>query len=558
MFKRLALIGISVMLMANAATALEPAPAEMRNSIDQYVAKRDRTFTWNVAEVIGADGYETVLIDLTSQTWLDATVVDRPGWQHRLILTVPNDLAATNIAFLYISGGSNTAEPRRASSELTRQIALTTRTVVAELRQVPNQPLVFDNDGRPRYEDDLIAYAWTRQLESKQDIWLPRNAMVKSAVRAMDTISAFMDDHRDGSHPIDYFVVGGGSKRGWTTWLTGAMDDRVVAVVPIVIDVLNVEISMAHHFAAYGYYSPSIGDYINHGIIEVAGTPELAAIYDLVDPLRYAKRFDIPQFVVNATGDQFFLPDSSRFYWDQLQRPKYLRYVTNTDHGLGNSDGPESVAAFHFAVTRGKSLPEFEWQYASDSEIDVTFTDVPDKWTLWQATNETFRDFRLETFGAGYSASEISVANLQPNKPYRFKVEAPQKGWKAWLFEATYDIGFVRPIKLTTEVRVTPDSLPYENKPANLAPSLTFVLNQLESTEGLFDAISQLLTERSIGDKLSLVTQGDLTYINFNPLTEPQTAYFQMAAFLRNRFGENLDATIQLESGIGPTLTPPQ
>lgn len=29
------------------------------------------------------------------------------------------------------------------------------------------------------------------------------------------------------------------SQRGWTTWLTGAVDKRVVAIVPVVMDELN-------------------------------------------------------------------------------------------------------------------------------------------------------------------------------------------------------------------------------------------------------------------------------------------------------------------------------
>lgn len=29
------------------------------------------------------------------------------------------------------------------------------------------------------------------------------------------------------------------TQRGWTTWLTGAVDKRVVAIVPVVMDELN-------------------------------------------------------------------------------------------------------------------------------------------------------------------------------------------------------------------------------------------------------------------------------------------------------------------------------
>ena len=42
----------------------------------------------------------------------------------------------------------------------------------------------------------------------------------------------------------------------------------------------------------------------------------------------------MPKFMVYAAGDQFFLPDSSRFYFDDLKGEKYLRYVPNTDHSL--------------------------------------------------------------------------------------------------------------------------------------------------------------------------------------------------------------------------------
>ena len=46
----------------------------------------------------------------------------------------------------------------------------------------------------------------------------------------------------------------------------------------------------------------------------------------------YRERFTMPKFIMNSAGDQYLLPDSSRFYFDDLPGEKYLRYVPNTDH----------------------------------------------------------------------------------------------------------------------------------------------------------------------------------------------------------------------------------
>ena len=57
--------------------------------------------------------------------------------------------------------------------------------------------------------------------------------MTKAAVRAMDTITAFCKSQPAASVAVEKFVVSGGSKRGWTTWTTAAVDHRVVAIVPV-------------------------------------------------------------------------------------------------------------------------------------------------------------------------------------------------------------------------------------------------------------------------------------------------------------------------------------
>ena len=76
--------------------------------------------------------------------------------------------------------------------------------------------------------------------------------MTKSAVRAMDAVTAFCAREAGGQSKSRSFVVSGASKRGWTTWATAAVDKRVVAIIPIVIDMLNLEASFEHHWQAYG------------------------------------------------------------------------------------------------------------------------------------------------------------------------------------------------------------------------------------------------------------------------------------------------------------------
>ena len=47
----------------------------------------------------------------------------------------------------------------------------------------------------------------------------------------------------------------------------------------------------------------------------------------------------MPKLLVNAAGDQFFIPTSSQFYFDELPGEKYLRYVPNADHNVSEGTG---------------------------------------------------------------------------------------------------------------------------------------------------------------------------------------------------------------------------
>jgi PhoPQ-activated pathogenicity-related protein len=439
-----------------------PAVAKSRSgatltALDRYVAKPDPAYQWQMAISLRDDSATGYAIKMTSQEWLTTNEVNRTKWEHWLLVVKPDNLAH-DTALLFISGGNNKGvKPPTPSAELIR-IAKATKSVVAELKMVPNQTLIFGNDGQERVEDDLIAYTWDKFLRTGDEKWPARLPMTKSAVRAMDTITEFLGSEAGGKATVDKFVVSGGSKRGWTTWTTGAVDDRVVAIAPIVIDVLNVEESMKHHYQAYGFFAPAVGNYTDHKIMDWIGTPESKALYAIEDPFSYRDRLTMPKLILNACGDQFFLPDSSQFYFGQLVGPKYLRYVPNTDHSMRNSDAYETLLAWQHVTANKLPLPKFSWKHGGGGTLTVTAQDKPKQVLLWQAHNDAVRDFRLEVAGPIYHSTPVA-----PNADgtYSAQVTPATKGWTAYFLELTYDVGAATPLKLTTDVRVTPDTLPF-------------------------------------------------------------------------------------------------
>jgi PhoPQ-activated pathogenicity-related protein len=441
---------------AAAGTARPPGPASPHTALDRYVAAPDTNYAWQAEASVRGEGGVAHFIRFTSQQWLTTNEVDRPLWTHWLLLARPDELRH-DTALLFISGGRNgDARPPKLNSDLL-DIARATKSVVAELRMVPNQPLVFGGDGKERHEDDLIAYTWDKYLRTGDEKWPARLPMTKAAVRALDTITAFCASEAGGARAVDKFVVAGGSKRGWTTWTTAIVDTRVVAVCPIVIDLLNVEPSFQHHWRAYGFWAPAVGDYEAHGIMNWQGTPEYRALLRIEEPFEYRDRLTMPKLLLNAAGDQFFLPDSAQFYFDELPGVKYLRYVPNADHSLKGSDAYGTLLAWHHATLNGAKLPEFSWKHGAAGTLEVKAATPPAAVKLWQVTNPATRDFRLETTGTNWAASPVTLADGAA----RVTVPQPAAGWTAYFVELAYDVGAPAKLTLTTDVRVVPDTLPH-------------------------------------------------------------------------------------------------
>ncbi|MBM4076818.1 MAG: PhoPQ-activated pathogenicity, partial [Planctomycetes bacterium] len=399
-------------------------PAGSRTALDDYIAKSDSTFSWRLASTKEADDHTLFAIELTSQTWRKPEEVNRTVWKHWLMVVRPTQVAS-DTGLLFISGGSHRETPPEGVEGFLTDIARGSKTIVAELKNVPNQPLEFTGGGRKMVEDDLISFTWNKYIETKDKEWPARLPMVKSAVRAMDALQAFARSNECGNLKLEKFTISGGSKRGWTTWCTAAVDKRVVGIAPAVIDVLNVRKSMRNHVEAYGFWAPSVGDYVRAGLVMKENDPGYIELLGIEDPYVYRDRYTMPKLVLNAAGDQFFTPDSSRFYFHDLPGEKLLRYVPNADHSLRGSDGHQTIAAFYDSIVRNLKRPKYTWKFLDNGAIRVDTPDQPKEVKLWQGHNPNARDFRMEEVGPIYQSSALS-----PIEPGAFvgKIETPASG----------------------------------------------------------------------------------------------------------------------------------
>jgi hypothetical protein len=252
------------------------------------------------------------------------------------------------------------------------------------LRQVPNQPLL---DGKT--EDELIAETFVRYLKTKDENWPLLFPMTKSAVRAMDALQAFA---KEQGKPVGRFVVTGGSKRGWTTWLTGAVDDRVVAIAPMVIVMLNLGKQGPNQLKVWGKYSEQIDDYVQRGLMEKTDTPEGTKLWKMVDPFTYRDRFVTkPKLLINGANDRYWTLDALDFYWNELEGPKYLMELPNAGHGLDQHRdwALGGLGAFFRHVISDRPMPKMTWDLArgagGESTLTIHANPAPVSARIWMA-----------------------------------------------------------------------------------------------------------------------------------------------------------------------------
>lgn len=465
-------------LLATAAVVVALTTA---TPLDDYVNKPDATYQYeDLGNPFKGDGYTSYFINMTSQTWLSSAKVSQSVWWHYMVINIPDKLQFPDTAFLYITGGSNhDGVPDITSSDclLTTVMAFATGTVTATLFQIPNEPIIFAEDPqqKSRSEDAIIAFTWYHfQSHTDQPDYLLRLPMTKAAVRALDTMSDFAAKKNPQAN-ITKFVVAGASKRGWTTWTTGAVDKRVIGIVPIVMDELNFVKNAHHHFRSLGGWTFAFKDYYELNVTGDLDDPQTAQLTSIVDPFAYKERLTMPKLLISTSGDEFFLPDDSYYYWDDMKGEIYTRVLANAEHScVGHFTSLElSIRAFYLSILQNFPRPVMKWtlnQTVDGGYITMTADKKPSTVVVYHATTLTNkrRDFRLligipdpskpTPQPVFWFAEDLEP---QPTGEYVAKMSAPEQGWRGFFIQATFPGPQGSVFEFTTQINIIPNTFPF-------------------------------------------------------------------------------------------------
>jgi PhoPQ-activated pathogenicity-related protein len=392
-------------------------------ALEDYVKLPDPSYTYSVLGSMPGPECMFYILDMTSQTW-HPNDVDKPLWKHWVTIVVPNHVE-TSTALLIITGGHNSHDdpPTKPSGKFFDVAS----NIVSKTGS----------------EDEIIAYTYRQYVDTGDATWPLLLPMTKAAVRAMDSAQDFLSKQAKPKVDIKNFVVTGASKRGWTTWLTGAVDPRVNGIAPMVIDVLNMGKQMANQKEWYGAYSSEVQDYTDLKLTDFLHSDEAKPLLDIVDPYSYRDKLTMPKLVLVGAGDQYWTLDAATFYFPDLLPEKYIRYQANGDHGLDKSD--ETIKALiHFfnCVAKKKPMPTFTWDIQKDGTYKVTPQDpTPVEARLWKAHSDK-HDFRKITVGDTAWKDELLTAN--PDGTYTGRVKAAKEGYDGFYVELIYQspLGF--------------------------------------------------------------------------------------------------------------------
>jgi len=429
------------------------------DSMKDYIESTKNEFSYEIEDIIYEEEWTGFHIKMISGEWLDKKKVEDVEWSHYVDIVIPNE-TITETAIMFIDGGVKDDNYFRLDS-VSVGYALKTKSIIVNIHNIPVQPINFlASDQENFVEDDLIAYAWSQFLKrgaKKEDIeWLPRLPMTRAVVRSMDLAQEIVAQN---NKKLNDFVVSGASKRGWTAWTTAAVDDRVVGVVPMVIDMLNLVPSFENHFRSYGEFSPAVQEYVNYNIQDWLGTEKFKMLLSYIEPFSFIDKFTMPKYIINAGSDEFFSTDSWRFYYHKLPGKKIIRYVPNKNHSLDGGYLSEDLVSYFYRIVNDIEIPSLNWNLTDKKLIAELDYDGEYDVSVWTAKNENGRDFRLWEEGELWEETYIDKS---ANNKYELNLSSNFKGYKATMIEFKIDPKSEFPLIISTGPFVFPEKYPFD------------------------------------------------------------------------------------------------
>ncbi|WP_268869478.1 PhoPQ-activated protein PqaA family protein [Rickettsiella massiliensis] len=247
-------------------------------------------------------------------------------WTHEITIFTPTKKEAySSTVVLYVTGGFNKKITKKESYIDPILSELIKHTVVIVLKNIPNQ---FLNINRKNIkEDQIITFSWNKFILNPNLSFYPLHVpMVVAVSKAIDLTQKILLEKKIS---IRNSIVIGLSKRGGATWLTALLDHRVVAIIPMVTNILNRREQIPHIFKTYGHHWPiAFLDYYQENIPNYAMPTNpfyqnYLKLLNIEDPFTYlsskyyrTKLANLPKYIMNSSGDDFFVPDASRFYFN--------------------------------------------------------------------------------------------------------------------------------------------------------------------------------------------------------------------------------------------------
>eukprot|EP00456_Euglypha_rotunda_P071168 TRINITY_DN6342_c0_g1_i9.p1 TRINITY_DN6342_c0_g1~~TRINITY_DN6342_c0_g1_i9.p1 ORF type:complete len:474 (+),score=61.95 TRINITY_DN6342_c0_g1_i9:85-1506(+) len=426
--------------------------------LDEYVARPDSNYRYvaypqyNFRGITPTCTWTGKIVMMYSQQWLTPADWNRGNastsdaiWYHWMTIVIPDrvDPKKNDTGMLWITGFNNNPntpenDPYSEDNGLLAAVACEVGVVGAALYNIPNQPIYFTDDpsNKGRTEDAMIAWTWKHFLEYPNETdWPARLPMTKASVRAMDTLTDFMK----GSQNISKFLVSGASKRGWTTWTTALVDDRVIMIAPIVLDVLHMIPSLHHMWRAYGGWTFAFSDYYAVNITGMIDTPQFLWLCQIIDPYYYLPdptRLRMPKLVINAVDDEFLQGDNDFYWWDFMPEPKFRQIDQNAEHSevTGIMEIIGTLGAWANTYFEDAPWPKMTWSIDPNNGSITVWNNAslatPLNVTMWSAPSwykHGKRDWRI---AGGY---EPTLPQIVLWSPTPLKETTP--GSNTWLAE---------------------------------------------------------------------------------------------------------------------------